>query len=497
MVNTEDFYRDFYRAEGKLSEPIPPKVPSGALKSVPSYLGNAKGSTISNSATNITNLDLGVFSRNEATLNATIRKLVLSSPDLSSAVSTKITSAMSSRYTVLATDPTGRIDTSGTELVQSFVQRLNYGSYDYSRFTQATDLRSIMSAMLYDSFRYGSMGQELVLDKYRTPAYLKPFSTRTISWADNTPHTYPIHTGPDGEVPLNYPTVFYSSTIQDNETAYADSPLQTAIQACLWDSEFLNDLRRAATKNLMQRMKVVINSEKFLNTLPLDVKGDAAKRESHMDSLISKLETQLGALSPEDSLVLFDIMDASTIADANRSEDRSISVLQALINGKIATGAKILPSIIGRGESSNAASTESMLFLKSVASAQLELNNIMSRALTLAMRLFGLEVYVEFELEEVNLRPSLELESFRAIKQSSLLERLSLGFDTDEYSCIQLTGKLPPVGFKPLSGTYFKYAAADTSGNDYSNTSVSADGKTDSTKSQKSSEASTPGVKSS
>jgi hypothetical protein len=110
----------------------------------------------------------------------------------------------------------------------------------------------------------------------------------------------------------------------------------------------------------------------------------------------------------------------------------------------------------------------------------------------------GLDVYVKFEMEEVNLRPELELASFRAMKQSLVLTQLSLGFISDMEASIELTGHLPPDGFQPLSGTRFSVASANTgSGNDYSNTSVDTkSGKTDSTQSQKTSEADNKGVKS-
>ena len=422
-------------------------------------------------------------------MNQVIKKLVLTSPDLSHALETKIKSALAAEYIVYARSPDGRVDKAGTELAQSLVMRMNLGTHDYTKFTRFTDLRTLTANLLYDSFRYNGMMAELVLDKARMPAFLKVIPSRLIEWADDTPTTYPIYKGPNEDIPLNFPTIFYSSAIQDQETPYAESPLQTAIQACLWDADFVDDLRRAATKNLMQRMRVLINSEKYLATLPMDIRHNETKLKQHMDSTVAKLEAQLAGLNPEDSLVLFDIMDADTIADANRSEDRSINVLQAVINGKVSAGAKILPAIIGRGESSNAASTESMLFLKSVSSAQLEINILISKALTLALRLMGNDVYVHFELAEVNLRPGLELESFKSIRLASTLQLLSIGMLSDDLACIKLTGMLPPNGYKELSGTMFYKGSPAVSGNDYSNTSVSADGKTDSTQVQKDTEA--------
>jgi hypothetical protein len=341
------------------------------------------------------------------------------------------------------------------------------------------------------------MGIEVVLGATRIPAYFKSIPARLISWADSSPNAYPVYKGPKKDIHLNFPTIHYSATLQDGESAYADSPLQAAIQACLWDADFADSLRRAATKNLLQRMKITINSERYLKTLPITVAEDKDELKKHMDATVSALESQLAALSPDDSLVIFDILDADTIADANRSEDRTISVLRSLIDGRIVAGAKILPAIIGRGESSSAASTESLLFLKAVAASQLELNILLSRALTFCVRLMGYDAYVQFELEEVNLRPSLELETFKAVRQSSKLEQLSLGMITDVKACIDVTGALPPQGYKPLSGTMFKVAKPDVGNNDYSNTAAVVSDKTDSTQSQKSSgDTKQPGVKS-
>lgn len=141
----------------------------------------------------------------------------------------------------------------------------------------------------------------------------------------------------------------------------------------------------------------------------------------------------------------------------------------------MASAGKTLPSILGHGGGTqNVASAEAMLFMKSCAGAvQEKLNDLYSRALTLALRLFGLDVYVEFKYAPIDLRPENELEAFRAMKQSRVLELLSLGFYPDDEASILLTGNITPAGFKPLSGTNFRSpgaAAADVEGNPYSTT---------------------------
>ena len=483
----------FLFKSSKLPDPKPAKAPP-TQQVIPYFAGVGKDVRVADRASNLTSLDLAQFPRDTSTMNEAIKALVLSSPDLSLAVETKIKTAIPGRFSAIAYDNFGKVDVKGTALLQSFLLRLNYGASDYTTYQNSSDLRSASATLLYDSFRYGGMAAELVCGQMRLPAFIKPFSFRRVLWADNMTDAYPIYRSRTGMIPLNFPTIFISTTTKDPESPFAESPLQSVIQACLWDAEFTNSLRRAATKNLLQRLKVVIKSDLYMKTLPIEVQTDKTQLDLHMKTTVATLEKQLADLNPEDSIVIFDILEATTMQDANRSEDRSIAVLQALIDGRVSAGAKILPAIIGRGQSSNAASTESMLFLKAIAAAQLELNTFLSRMLSFALKLFGFDSYAIFAYEEANLRPELELASFRAQKQSTTLELLSFGFISDEEASIDLTGTLPSGNFKPLSGTLFevkKTAAA----NPYSNTSVdTTSGKTDATQAVKDNTPNTKGV---
>ena len=98
------------------------------------------------------------------------------------------------------------------------------------------------------------------------------------------------------------------------------------------------------------------------------------------------------------------------------------------------------------------------------------------------VRLLGYDVFVEFSFARPDLRADSELEAFRSMKQSRVLDLLSLGLITDDEAALQLTGKLPPASAPKLSGTMFRSSAGsapaqDASGNPYSNTSQSTFGK--------------------
>jgi hypothetical protein len=134
---------------------------------------------------------------------------------------------------------------------------------------------------------------------------------------------------------------------------------------------------------------------------------------------------------------------------------------------------------MGHSASSTSASAETMLYLKHADIIRRKLNEIYSRALTLAVRLFGQDVYVDFRYAAIDLRPTGELEAYRAMEQARILELLSLGLVTDEEACVELTGHLPPQGYTPLAGTMFKTGASGAAGTENPTSQTSTMGKGD------------------
>jgi hypothetical protein len=100
-------------------------------------------------------------------------------------------------------------------------------------------------------------------------------------------------------------------------------------------------------------------------------------------------------------------------------------------------------------------STESLLFIKTAAGLHAPVESVLSRALTLAVRLFGFDGYVKVRFSPINLRPSQELEAFRQMEQARILEALSLGFLTDQEAAEALGYGPRAPGAPPLSGTMF------------------------------------------
>ena len=101
-------------------------------------------------------------------------------------------------------------------------------------------------------------------------------------------------------------------------------------------------------------------------------------------------------------------------------------------------------------------SVETLIFLKGVKALHVPVETVMSRILTLSCRLLGSAVTVWFRMEPPDLRPELELEAFRTMRDSRILDKLSLGLISDDEAAVEMDCFPRPEGSPDLSGTFFR-----------------------------------------
>jgi hypothetical protein len=155
-------------------------------------------------------------------------------------------------------------------------------------------------------------------------------------------------------------------------------------------------------------------------------------------------------------LVIYDTVTPDMLKAQGEKSDY-VPLIETL-SGLLATSLKSNPSMLGlRMQGSQSLSnTESLVFLKIANAARRPVETNLSRILTLAARLYGADVYIKFRFDPINLRPDLELEAFKTMRQARTLELLSEGFLTDDEAAWDLgTGPRAP-GAPPLAGTGFR-----------------------------------------
>lgn len=451
--------------------PVAPIKAKPGMRSWPAFFQTTKpaDAVITRPERRLINTDVTSY-RNGNSTHKVLQDLVASSPELSNAVYTAIRIGVPEKYVAVARDMDGTLNVDATKLLQTLLTRFDVIGDPLEGYTGHGSIKSCSESLARDGVMYGQMAAELVLDKARMPYRIQPISSTVVQFRPDSNGVKPIQKVGSDEIDLDVPTVAIVQLDADMLSPYSTSPLEPALKAVIFSETFMADLTRVMRRAIHPRLKVSINEEMFRKNLSPEAQMDEEKARAEMASLISQIERQVNTLQPEDALVFFDSLGFDVEVPTGSAGD--YETLRDIANAKLASGSKTLPSVLGLesgSSSSNIASTEVALYIRSVdSSVRQKLNETYSRLLTVAIRLMGVDGYVTFEYEPIEIRPASELMAFKQTRQMMILEQLDLGFLTDEEASLQLTGKLPPAGFKPLSGTRFKtpMAGAAPAGSD-------------------------------
>jgi hypothetical protein len=439
--------------------PAPPKAKGSPA--IPTYLRNAQqppDSFLIQDDLRLANVDIESL-RTHPSTPATLRILSKASPDLSAAKSAFNRVGITSKYTVISRNLDGTLNEQGTQLAQELCRRFDLLGPTEGGYNAWPSIRACSESMGGELYLLGACAMEVVLNKSRLPEALMPIAVDTIKFKYQKRRKVPFQVLGGEEVSLDFPTFFYVSLDQSLRTAYADSQVESCIQPMIASQSFANDLRRVFRRSISPRLKSTLNHEKWLASVPSEIRHDPVELEKYQNRAIAQVESLINGLNPEDALILWDIVEVDLLNNGNTTLSEEYKIFSSILNGKLAAGAKTMPVILGHESvgSSNIASSQAMLYLKQVEGAcMFKLNEIYSRALTLCVRLYGIDAVVEFAYDPPNLRPESELEAFKSMRQSRILEQLSLGLITDAEANLELTGTLPPPGAPKLSGTMFK-----------------------------------------
>jgi hypothetical protein len=410
------------------------------------------------------NAKIAETSRLGATTPAVIRTLARLNPDLSASLAAYLRVGIPEKYKAVARNMDGTFNREATQLALGIIRQIDLMPDYASGFSSVASFRSLCEALGKEIFIEGGCAMELVLDKNRMPYKFQPISVSQVIWREdkNIQGIFPQQYLSGTYIDLDQPTFFYTALDQDLLTPYAISPVESAVQPVLAASAFLDDMRRICQRHVFPRYDIIIDEEKLRDRLPAELLNNTDELNAYLNSTIASIQAVVNSMGVEEAMVHFDFFTIQYVTNDTGDNAKDFETVKGIYDAKISTGSKVLPSILGHGAGSqNVASTETMVFMLSAnGMIRLKLQEILSKAFTLAVRLFGMDVTVDFQFDPISLRPEVEAEAFCAMKQSRILEQLSLGFLTDDEASLELTGQLTPVGFTPLSGTNFQAPSA-------------------------------------
>lgn len=447
---------------------LPTKLVKKAVSNTPST-GYDKGNAVPKDNTRAANQSIQAF-RTQNSDVAAVRALDLIDGTVSSAIFSFVEIANSSfKVTAYETD-NHQYSEAGTQMARSVVAAMDT-LYDYSKgYADKRSLTSTIETALVEVISTGALASELVLDKFRLPDRINVVPYDTIEWVSRGDGTkYPRQQSATGDpIPLDLPNFFVSELHKHANKAYSTTMMSAALNSSFHFNEFLEDMRRTLRRQGHGRLNVKLITEAVMAAAPDEIKSDPAKLKQFMADIQDQVSSELQALNPEDALVFYDSAEVDLMKAEGEKADY-VPLLNAL-SGQHATSLKASPSILGLrlSGSQSLSNTESLVFLKVARGIQRPVEEVMSRAITLATRLYGVDVYVKFKFDPINLRPEDELEAFKTMHLDRVFRLLSEGFLSDEEAAQELgTGPRAP-GAPPLSGTGFMRGSAGTNAADAS-----------------------------
>lgn len=393
-----------------------------------------------------------------------LQNLFKHDPDVSASVNAYLTVASSAEPWWVVKDPQGQLDSQGQEQVNMIIQSL-FTKYDYSLgFELKPDMAAFFNELRYMLLLRGGIGTELILDKTMVPTGLRHVDLATVQWREKQAGVLkPVQlpAGSSDEINLDIPTFFVNFLKRDPTGIYSYSPFVSAINTIAARQQIVNDLYRIMRKTGYPRMHIEVVEEVLRKNAPAMARSDESEMNSWMQARLQDIAQNVATLSVDQAFVHTDAVQPSMMNERSPGVAVDINPMIEMFNDQNQAALKTMATIIGRGDAGvNTASVESRIFSMHADALNDPISQFMSEVLTLALRMAGSQSRVEFGFDKVELRPDLELEPQRTMKQARLMELLSEGLMSDDDFHWEMFGQPKPANIQELSGTKFYNAKA-------------------------------------
>jgi hypothetical protein len=309
----------------------------------------------------------------------------------------------------------------------------------------------------------GACAAELVADKAQLPTDVRIIDPSSIRWYEKQAGVYKptqVVTGQNTETQLDIATFFFSYYRCSPLTVYPTPPFVAAINTIAARQQVINDLYRIMAMTGFPRVDVTVLEEVLRNAAPPALKQNQNELQTWINARIEEIRASFSSVQPDQAFVHTDSVETKILNDKNPGVGVNVESIISVLNAQNQAGLKSVSTILGRGESGvNTASVESRIFALNADALNAPVAQILGRIITTALQLLGHQVFCEVQFRPAELRPMTELEPQLVMRQTRLLDALSLGTITDEEYHLQMHGRLPPEGAPVLSGTNFRPGA--------------------------------------
>lgn len=356
-------------------------------------------------------------------------------PDVSQAVwNFKILG--NSGYTVNVTLLNGEEHKSGQKLIEDFLRNLEYYSSD--GFEKGRGIQKVIDCLIDSILVRGAAALEMVLNKDLDDClYLVPVDPETITFEYQNGRLIPYQE----DVKLDIPTFFYEGLDETDTDPYGTSPFLSVIQTLAFQIQVLNDIKAVIHNQGYGKYDIKVIEEVLLKRMPINIRNNEKKKQEWLDQQLKQIIDMYSKLDPDAAFVHFDSVEVGMIDNAKAMVDPQ--KIMAVIDTQILAALKQYSTLMGRrsqGQTEQYAKLEIKIFMKSVQRVQRMVESILSRALTRYLNLKGMQGYVYFKLNDVEIRTALERVNFEQIAILNAAMKRDQGWITQDEAAMEIVG---------------------------------------------------------
>lgn len=387
-----------------------------------------------------------------------LKQLFKYDPDVSAALNGYLTMA-NTRAIILARDLEGNIDRDATKSLMGAISKITRQTDYTNGFQLKRALNAVCEDLRYMCLLRGAIGAELVFDKQALPENVRIIDMAQVEWLETKPGEYKPQQAPEGsndKISLDIPTFFVSFYRKDPTSIYGESSFVSAINTIAARQQVINDLYRIMQITGFPRLSLKIVEETLLKAAPANIKTDQAKLREWMTGRFNEISSAFTTLRPDQPMIHFDSVEPGMLNEKMPGAAVDIDSVIETLNAQNQAGLKTMATMIGRGtQGVNTGSVEARIAAMNADELNEPVAEILEKMLSFILHMGGFQGFAEVYFEKAELRPELELEPQKTMRQSRLLQDLSHGNITDDEYHLWMYGRLRPDSAPELSGTGF------------------------------------------
>lgn len=241
---------------------------------------------------------------------------------------------------------------------------------------------------------------------------------------------------------LNSEQVFYVPIDPDIDDPYGRSPMLPAIQAIIFQTEVLKDLKAVAHHQGHARFDISVSSKAIVDNLPDSIlnQGEDAVNE-FIDTYMNGVEQAFENLEPDDDFYHADTMTVTTVGGTSGKSMDSKSLID-IINQQVVTSLKQLPILMGRNESTTEThgKIQMEIYTAGVQSIQNVTKRLLEKAYTVALRVKGSQSSVKITFNAVQTKDRKAEADAESIEINNAIAKVNQGWIDNNAAANALVG---------------------------------------------------------